>query len=136
MARKSYSDEFKNEVIQKASEIGAPKAAKEAGVSYQTLLKWMKSDAPAAVAEGGDTAERISQVTAEIEELNASLKEKKDELKALQRQLAKEAKEAAKQKAAEEKAAEKKRQEEQMKELLSALEKSGKSYEEIMELLV
>ncbi len=135
MARIMYTDDFKNEVVSKAAKIGAAAAAREAGVSYQSLLKWMKGSSVSHSAGNSNTSELIAQVNAEIEQINASLKEKKNQLKALAKQLAKEEKEEAKRRAAEEKRLAQEKAAEEEKALLSAIEKSGKSYEELMELL-
>lgn len=78
--------------------------------------------APAATVE--EIENKMSTISTEIEELGAQLKAKKAELKELTKQkLAVEAEAAAK-KAEEDKAA-----------ILAAVEKSGKTVEEILELL-
>ena len=68
--------------------------------------------------------EKIATVESEIEELGTQLKAKKDELKEL-----------GKQKLAAEKDAAERKAEEDKKAILDAVEKSGKSVEEILELL-
>lgn len=68
--------------------------------------------------------ERISAVQAEIEKLTADLKAKKSELKELAKAKESALKVAAEKKAAEDKAA-----------ILAAVEASGKSVEEILEML-
>ena len=68
--------------------------------------------------------EKIAAVEAEIAKLTADLKEKKTELKKLEKAKAEAAKVAAQKKAEEEKA-----------EMLAAIEKSGLSFAEVMELL-
>ena len=68
--------------------------------------------------------EKMAQITTEIEELSTQLKTKKDELKEL-----------GKQKLAAEKAAAERKAEEDKKAILAAVEASGKSLEEILELL-
>ena len=75
-----------------------------------------------AVIENVD--EKIAAVEAEIAKLTADLKEKKTELKKLEKAKAEAAKVAAQKKAEEEKA-----------EMLAAIEKSGLSFAEVMELL-
>ena len=81
-----------------------------------------KAEAPILTVE--EIENKMAAVEAEIEDLSEKLKEKKTELK----QLAKD-KEAAIAAAAEKKA------EEDKKAILDAVEKSGKSIEEILELL-
>lgn len=68
--------------------------------------------------------EKLAAVLAEIEDLNAALKAKKGELKKLNKIKAEEAKLLAEKKAAEDKAA-----------ILAAVEASGKSLDEVLELL-
>ena len=68
--------------------------------------------------------DKIAEVEAEIDELNDSLKKKKLELKALQKAKVVAEKNAAKKKAEEDKAA-----------ILAAVEKSGKSVDEVLEFL-
>ena len=68
--------------------------------------------------------EKIAQLEAEIEKLTSDLKAKKDELKAI-----------VKAKAEADKAAAAKKAEEDKQKLLAAFEKSGKSIEEILEML-
>ena len=68
--------------------------------------------------------EKIAAVEAEIVEIKANLKAKKAELKKLEKAKAEADKVAAEKKAAEEKA-----------EMLAAIEKSGLSFKEVMELL-
>ena len=68
--------------------------------------------------------EKIAAVEAEIVEIKANLKAKKAELKKLEKAKAEADKVAAEKKAAEEKA-----------EILDAIEKSGLSFKEVMELL-
>ena len=75
-----------------------------------------------AVIENVD--EKIAAVEVEIAKLTADLKEKKTELKKLEKAKAEADKVAAEKKAAEEKA-----------EILDAIEKSGLSFKEVMELL-
>ena len=130
MAR--YTTEQKEAVINRAREIGAAAAAKTEGVSYPTVLKWMKESVAAAaekiVSLPADTISsidgQIEQTEKEIEELNADLAKKKAALKALKK--AREKAEKAEQKAAE--AAEK-------KELVETILKSGRPVEEILSLL-
>ena len=68
--------------------------------------------------------DKIAEIEAEINELNDSLKKKKLELKALQKAKVVAEKTAAKKKAEEDKAA-----------ILAAVEKSGKSVDEVLEFL-
>ena len=123
MAR--YTTEQKEAVINRAREIGAAAAAKAEGVSYQTVLKWMKeevSSLPAGTISSIDG--QIEQTEKEIEELNADLAKKKAALKALKK--AREKAEKVERKAVE--AAEK-------KELVETILKSGRPVEEILSLL-
>ena len=123
MAR--YTTEQKEAVINRAREIGAATAAKTEGVSYPTVLKWMKeevSSLPAGTISSIDG--QIEQTEKEIEELNADLAKKKAALKALKK--TREKAEKVEQKAAE--LAEK-------KELVDTILKSGRPVEEILSLL-
>ena len=128
---KKYTPEEKAHVIARAAEIGAAAAAREAGVSYNGLLKWMhagKESIKSGMELTGDLVERLSaQIESkeeEIQNLEASLKDRKAELKELQRAKAKAEKEKELLDAAEKK-----------KKLVEALMSSGKSVDEIMEFL-
>ena len=131
---KKYTPEEKAHVIARAAEIGAAAAAREAGVSYNGLLKWMHAakNPVTAVKSGmeltGDLVERLSaQIESkeeELQNLEASLKDRKTELKELLKAKAKAEKEKEKVKEAEEK-----------KKLVEAVMNSGRSMEEILEFL-
>ena len=129
---KKYTPEEKAHVIARAAEIGAAAAAREAGVSYNGLLKWMHAGKASAVKAGaemtGDLVEKIgaqiSMKEEEIQNLEASLKDRKAELKALLKAKVKAEKEKEMAKAAEEK-----------KKLVEAVMNSGRSMEEILEFL-
>ena len=130
---KRYTPEEKAHVIARAAEIGAAAAAREAGVSYNGLLKWMHAGiSPVNAVKGmeltGDLVERLSaQIESkeeEIQNLEASLKDRKTELKALLKAKVKAEKEKEAAKAAEEK-----------KKLVEAVMSSGRSMEEILEFL-
>ena len=128
---KRFTDEDKARILARVAEIGAAAAAREAGVSYNSVLKWMKGSATTikkGVEMTGDLVERLNaQIEAkeeEIKELEEALKGKKAELRELLK---------ARQKAEKEKelldAAEKK------KKLVEALMNSGKSVDEIIAFL-
>ena len=128
---KKYTPEEKAHVIARAAEIGAAAAAREAGVSYNGLLKWMhagKESVKSSMELTGDLVEKIgAQIEAkeeEIREIEESLKGRKAELKALLKAKAKAEKEKEKVKEAEEK-----------KKLVEAVMSSGRSMEEILEFL-
>ena len=131
---KKYTPEEKARILARAAEIGAAAAAREAGVSYNGLLKWMHAakNPVTAVKSGvemtGDLVERlsaqISMKEEEIQNLEAALKAGKSELKELLKAKAKAEKEKEKVKAAEEK-----------KKLVEAVMNSGRSMEEILEFL-
>ena len=131
---KKYTPEEKAHVIARAAEIGAAAAAREAGVSYNGLLKWMHAakNPVTAVKSGteltGDLVEKIgAQIEAkeeEIQNLEAALKAGKTELKELLKAKAKAEKEKELFDAAEQK-----------KQLVEAVMKSGKSVDEILEFL-
>ena len=130
---KKYTPEEKAHVIARAAEIGAAAAAREAGVSYNGLLKWMHAAKnPVTAVKGmeltGDLVEKIgAQIESkeeEIQNLEASLKDRKAELKALLKAKVKAEKEKEMAKAAEEK-----------KKLVEAVMSSGRSMEEILEFL-
>ena len=131
---KKYNPEEKARILARAAEIGAAAAAREAGVSYNGLLKWMHAakNPVTAVKSGvemtGDLVEKIgAQIEAkeeEIKELEESLKGRKAELKELLKAKGKAEKEKETAKAAEEK-----------KKLVEAVMNSGRSMEEILEFL-
>ena len=128
---KKYTPEEKAHVIARAAEIGAAAAAREAGVSYNGLLKWMhagKASAVKGMELTGDLVEKIgAQIESkeeEIQNLEASLKDRKAELKELLKAKVKAEKEKEAAKAAEEK-----------KKLVEAVMNSGRSMEEILEFL-
>ena len=128
---KKYTPEEKAHVIARAAEIGAAAAAREAGVSYNGLLKWMhtgKESVKSGMELTGDLVEKIgAQIEAkeeEIQNLEASLKDRKAELKELLKAKVKAEKEKEMAKAAEEK-----------KKLVEAVMSSGRSMEEILEFL-
>ena len=128
---KKYTPEEKARIIARAAEIGAAAAAREAGVSYNGLLKWMHAGKESAVKGmelTGDLVEKIgaqiSMKEEEIQNLEASLKDRKTELKALLKAKVKAEKEKEAAKAAEEK-----------KRLVEAVMNSGRSMEEILEFL-
>ena len=131
---KKYTPEEKARILARAAEIGAAAAAREAGVSYNGLLKWMHAakNPVTAVKSGvemtGDLVEKIgaqiSMKEEEIKELEESLKGRKAELKELLKAKGKAEKEKEMAKAAEEK-----------KKLVEAVMNSGRSMEEILEFL-
>ena len=135
MPSKTYTLAEKAHILARVSEIGAAAAAKEAGASYNSVLRWVK-ESKDTVKDGveklaalpGEVVERINTEIAakeeEIGNLEESLKLRKAELKELQKAKAK----AEKQKEAFEKAEEKKR-------LAEAVMNSGRSVEEILEFL-
>ena len=103
MPRK-FTTEEKSQILARVAEIGATAAAKEAGVHYNSILKWMKEskDTVKAGAEKiatmpGEALERIgAEIAAKEEEirgLEVALKDKKAELKELQKAKAKAEKE-------------------------------------------
>ena len=128
---KKYTPEEKARILARAAEIGAAAAAREAGVSYNGLLKWMHAGKESAVKGmelTGDLVEKIgAQIEAkedEIREIEAALKDRKAELKELLKAKVKAEKEKEAAKAAEEK-----------KKLVEAVMSSGRSMEEILEFL-
>ena len=128
---KKFAEEEKAQILARVAEIGAAAAAREAGVSYNSVLKWMKGSANAikkGVEMTGDLVERLNaQIEAkeeEIREIEAALKGRKAELKELLKAKAKAEKEKEKVKEAEEK-----------KQLVEAVMNSGRSMEEILEFL-
>lgn len=127
MPRKIASEK-KAAVLKRVAEIGAAAAAREAGVSYQSVLKWAKEGAEKVTAIPGDTVEKIDAQIKETEEkigkAEGTLKVLKAELKALQKAKAKAEKEQALINEAENK-----------KQVVEAFLKSGKSVEEVLEFL-
>ena len=128
---KKYNPEEKARILARAAEIGAAAAAREAGVSYNGLLKWMhagKESVKSGMELTGDLVEslsaQISSKEEEIREIEESLKGRKGELKELLKAKAKAEKEKEKVKEAEEK-----------KKLVEAVMNSGRSMEEILEFL-
>ena len=129
MPRIIYTQEQKTEIIKKAKEIGAAAAAKAEGVSYPTVLKWMKENGASAAEKvknlPGDSVAvldtQIKSVESDIDKLCGEIAEKKEELKALRK--AKEKAEKVEKAAAE--AAQK-------KAIIDAVLKSGLSLEEVV----
>ena len=129
---KKFTEEEKARILARVAEIGAAAAAREAGVSYNSVLRWVHEGPANAVKKGvemtGDLVERLdAQIEAkeeDIQNLEEQLKERKAELKELQRAKAKAEKEKELLDAAEKK-----------KKLVEALMNSGKSVDEIMEFL-
>ena len=142
-----YTQEQKNEVLKKVAEVGAAKAAKECGVHYNTVLKWVKETKSDVVKEGKKKArkavKKVEEVSAgTLEELNVQIAEteeeithltealnaKKDELKELQKAKAKAEKIIEKEEAIKKEAAEK-------EQIFAALKNSDKSIDEILAFL-
>lgn len=135
MPSKTYTPAEKAHILARVSEIGAAAAAKEAGASYQSVLRWVK-EGKDTVKDGmekiaalpGEMVEKVNAEIAakeeEISNLEEDLKARKRELKELQKAKAK----AEKQKEAFEKAEEKKR-------VVEAVMKSEKSVDEILSFL-
>ena len=129
---KLITPEEKQSILARVAEIGAAAAAKEAGVSYNSVLRWVHADKNPikAVKKGapGDLVERLNaQIEAReegIKELEEALKERKAELKELQKAKMRAEKEKELLDAAEEK-----------KKLVEAVMNSGKSVDEIMAFL-
>jgi small-conductance mechanosensitive channel len=137
MPRKQYTQRAKAHILSRAAEIGISKAAKEYGIPYATIAKWSKesnvlvSDA----VNASDTDARIASCEKEIAALKESLKEKKNELKALLKQKAREDREAEKKREAAAKAEAERKAAEEKKQLIRVLSESDKSTEEILDFL-
>ena len=132
---KKYTPEEKARIIARAADIGAAAAAREAGVSYNGVLKWIhagkegvKSGVEKIAALPDEKIEllndQISAKEEEIREIEESLKGRKGELKELLKAKAKAEKEKEMVKAAEEK-----------KKVVEAVLNSGRSMDEIMSFL-
>ena len=129
---KRFTDEDKARILARVAEIGAAAAAREAGVSYNSVLRWVHEGPANAVKKGvemtGDLVERLNaQISLKeegIKELEEALKERKAELKELQKAKMRAEKEKELLDAAEEK-----------KKLVEAVMNSGKSVDEIMAFL-
>ena len=129
---KKFTEEEKARILARVAEIGAAAAAREAGVSYNSVLRWVHEGPANAVKKGvempGDLVERlVAQIEAReegIKELEEALKERKAELKELQKAKMRAEKEKELLDAAEEK-----------KKLVEAVMNSGKSVDEIMAFL-
>lgn len=134
-----YTSEQKEEIIKKAATIGAAAAAKAEGVSYPTVLKWVKENGEATARKVKSlptetvaaideqiavTENEIGELEKEIERLKGEVAVRKTALKELNK--AREKAGRVEQKAAE--AAQK-------KELVEEILKSGKPIEEILSLL-
>ena len=135
---KRYTPEEKAQILARVAEIGAAAAAKEAGVNYNSVLNWVKA-APTVTSAGNSVKNTVKKIAAlpvealerinayiskteeEIRNLEETLKQKKSELKALQKYKTKAEKEKELFEAAEQK-----------KQLIEAVMNSGKSVEEIM----
>ena len=125
MPRNAYTPRQKREIIKKAKTIGAAAAAKESGVSYNTVLRWMKENEkplPQNTQMGFDL--EIATIKTEIEKLTKQLSEKKAELKTL-----------LKEKEKEEKAEKAACEAAEMKALVRKIVESGKPVDEVIELL-
>ena len=125
MSRKSYTPAEKSQILERVSEIGATAAAKEAGVSYQTVLKWVNGRVNKVTAL--PVKKMVSDIEAkeeEIRDLEESLKLRKAELKAMQ-----------KAKTNADKENERLEKAKKNLELIEALMKTGRSAEEILEFL-
>jgi transposase-like protein len=120
---KTYTAEEKTQILTRAAEIGVSKTAKEYGVPYATVAKWMSASSPL----NTDIAARIEACGEEIEKLDKALKAKKAELKALQKLKAKEDKAAEKRREAEVKAEADRKAAEDREMLIRDLAESGKS---------
>ena len=129
---KRFTDEDKARILARVAEIGAAAAAREAGVSYNSVLRWVHEGPVNAVKKGvemtGDLVERLNaQISLKeegIKELEEALKGKKADLKALLKAKAKAEKEKEQFEAAEQK-----------KQLVEAVMNSGKSVDEIIAFL-
>ena len=129
---KRFTDEDKARILARVAEIGAAAAAREAGVSYNSVLRWVHEGPANAVKKGvemtGDLVERLNaQISLKeegIKELEEALKGKKADLKALLKAKAKAEKEKEQFEAAEQK-----------KQLVEAVMNSGKSVDEIIAFL-
>ena len=135
---KRYTPEEKAQILARVAEIGAAAAAKEAGVNYNSVLNWVKA-APTVTSAGNSVKNTVKKIAAlpvealerinadiskteeEIRNLEETLKQKKSELKDLQKNKAKAEKEKELFDAAEQK-----------KQLIEAVMNSGKSVEEMM----
>ena len=135
---KRYTPEEKAQILARVAEIGAAAAAKEAGVNYNSVLNWVKA-APTVTSAGNSVKNTVKKIAAlpvealerinvdiskteeEIRNLEETLKQKKSELKDLQKNKAKAEKEKELFDAAEQK-----------KQLIEAVMNSGKSVEDIM----
>ena len=130
---KRYTPEEKAQILARVAEIGGPAAAKEAGIHYNTVLSWMKASTSGTVKAvkeklAAHPGEVLAQLTADIaatenqiRNLEETLKQKKSELKALQKYKTKAEKEKELFDAAEQK-----------RQLIEAVMNSGKSVEDIM----
>ena len=129
---KKFAEEEKARILARVAEIGAAAAAREAGVSYNSVLRWVHEGPANAVKKGvemtGDLVERLNaQISLKeegIKELEEALKGKKADLKALLKAKAKAEKEKEQFEAAEQK-----------KQLVEAVMNSGKSVDEIIAFL-
>ena len=136
---KRYTPEEKAQILARASEIGAAAAAREAGVSYNGILKWIhaaKSSTNSVTDMVKDGVEKMAAHPGEmVERLNAQIEIKEEEIRGLEESLkARKAELKELQKAGSK--AEKEKElfdaAEQKKQLVEAVMKSGKSVEEIM----
>ena len=135
MPSKTYTPAEKAHILARVSEIGAAAAAKEAGASYQSVLRWVK--------EGKDTVkdgmEKIAALPGEmVEKVNAEIAAKEEEISNLEEDLKarkRELKELQKAKMRAEKEKELLDAAEEKKKLVEAVMNSGKSVDEIMAFL-
>ena len=135
MPSKTYTLAEKAHILARVSEIGAAAAAREAGASYNSVLRWVK--------EGKDTvkngAEKLAALPGEVvEKINAEIEAKEEEIRYLEENLKirkSELKELQKAKAKAEKQKEVFEKAEEKKRLAEAVMNSERSVEEILEFL-
>ena len=84
---KKYTPEEKARIIARAAEIGAAAAAREAGVSYNGLLKWMHAGKESVKSGMELTGDLVEKIGAQIEAKEEEIKEIEEALKGRKAQM-------------------------------------------------
>ena len=83
---KHYDADYKVQAVKLAKEIGGAKAAKELGISRNTLYTWMKreQDGHIDLGQGTRSPENAMSLAEELQQLRATTKKQEKEIRRLQ----------------------------------------------------
>ena len=83
---KHYDADYKVQAVKLAKEIGGAKAAKELGISRNTLYTWMKREQEGQIdlGQGTRSPENAMSLAEQVQKLNAANKKLEKEIKRLQ----------------------------------------------------